>query len=123
MAKHHLIMKSLTRFTGLALALAIITACSNVGPSEYSGRVARETNRKYAGKFRGQYMFAFDSNGRLLRQGYPTWYLQAPEPGTKTPLSKIPPTVLSIGASQNDVERSQGTPDFRSRHWWGYEVR
>lgn len=116
-------MKLVILAAGIALLLTIFTGCGNVRTPGYRGRVSHETNRMYAGKFRGQYVIAFDHEDRLIGQGYPTWYWQVPQPGSRTALSKIPPTSVRAGASKSEVERFLGSPDWRGRNQWIYEVR
>lgn len=123
MNKHYPPVKPAVLSAGIALLLTIVTGCGNVGTLGYRERVSHETNRMYAGKFRGQYMVAFSQEGRLIGQGCPTWYWQVPEPGGRTALSKIPPTSVRAGASKGEVERFLGSPDWRGRDQWIYEVR
>ena len=123
MNKHYPPVKLVILAAGIALLLTIFTGCGNVRTPGYRGRVSHETNRMYAGKFRGQYVVAFDHEERLIGQGYPTWYWQVPQPGNRTALSKIPPTSVRAGASKSEVERFFGSPDWRGRNQWIYEVR
>ena len=103
------------------LSIALIAGCST--NAQYTSTALHATNRNYAGRFRGQYRVYFDRDQRVIGEGYTTWYLQQPQTGPRTPLRRIPPTLIHRGMTPGGVASILGEPDQQNRQVWLYEVR